>query len=400
MLQRKLGIYPYRYGNRLTLIESGHLFFDKLVDLIESAKEEIHFQLYIFEPDATGRIIADLLIKAAARGVKIYVVLDAYGSKNFNETGQKEFRKAGIAFYFYSPIKFGNYLHMGMRLHHKIICVDKQYALVGGINVSNNYSQYTDEAPWLDFAVFIEGSVIIDLLQICYSVLRTVRKEEKHFWRKIKVVEKVTESEPIKARVLQNNWLQAKFGISRQYKQKIRAAEKQITLVVSYFIPPISLKRILKKASKRGVQVNLILGAVSDVGLVKHASQYFYADMLKSGIKLFEWNKSVLHGKLALVDSDWMCIGSYNLNHLSDFGSIECNIEVFDDAFCQQSQSAIDEIIAKGCSKIELSQFNPGFMKWRFWYNALCYFAVRLLLGTMFFLQHRHLKKNKYKSMV
>ena len=348
MWRRSLGIYPFRYNNQLELLQSGETFFEKLSELIKNATTEIHFQLYIFEPDKTGKIIQDLLIEAAKRGVKIYVVLDAYGSKNLNEIWQKNFENAGIEIYFYSPIKFGNYLHMGMRLHHKIICVDGQFALVGGINISDNYSAYSLQTPWLDFALLAQGKVVEDLLQICKQTLRKVSNHSKYKTKQ----ELQKEHKPIITRVLQNNWVQAKFGITHQYKQKIRKSEHEIILFASYFIPSLALKRLLKKAAKRGVNVHVVLSSISDVGLVKIATEYFYADMLKAGIKLYEWKQSVLHAKVILIDSDWLSVGSYNLNYLSDFGSIECNLEVLDEVFCSSTNNKLKVLMEEGCESI------------------------------------------------
>jgi cardiolipin synthase len=348
--------------------------------------------LYIFEPDKTGKIIQDLLIAAAKRGVKIYVVLDAYGSKNFNEIWQQNFIDEGIEIYFYSPIKFGNYLHMGMRLHHKIICVDGEFALVGGINISDNYSAYTLQTPWLDFALLAQGKVVSDLLQICKQTLRTVGN-----YPKFKTKQEIqNEHKPIITRVLQNNWVQAKIGISHQYKQKIRKADHEIILFASYFIPSLSLKRLLKKAAKRGVNVQVILGSISDVELVKQATEYFYTDMLKAGIKLYEWNQSVLHAKVALIDSDWLSVGSYNLNHLSDFGSIECNLEVLDAAFCKSTNIKLTHLMTEGCESISLEKFEKRSNYFSKIIQAICYGLVRLSLGFMFLLQSRNVRKKRY----
>jgi cardiolipin synthase len=392
MWRRSLGIYPFRYNNQLELLQSGEAFFEKLSELIKNATTEIHFQLYIFELDKTGKIIQDLLIEAAKRGVKIYVVLDAYGSKNLNEIWQKNFKNAGIEIYFYSPIKFGNYLHMGMRLHHKIICVDGQFALVGGINISDNYSAYTLQTPWLDFALLANGKVVEDLLKICKQTLNKVSKQPKY-----KIKQKVQkEHQPIIARVLQNNWIQAKFGITHQYKQKIRKADHEIILFASYFIPSLALKRLLKKAAKRGVNVKIVLSSISDVGLVKIATEYFYADMLKAGIKLYEWKQSVLHAKVALIDSYWISVGSYNLNHLSDFGSIECNLEVLDESFCTSTNLQLKQLMAEGCESISLEKFENRSNIFSKIYQAICYGLLRLLLGFMFLLQSRNVKKKRY----
>jgi cardiolipin synthase A/B len=158
----------------------------------------------------------------------------------------------------------------------------------------------------------------------------------------------------------------------------------------------LALKRLLKKAAKRGVNVQVVLSAVSDVGLVKNATEYFYTDMLNSGIKLYEWKQSVLHAKVALIDSDWLSVGSYNLNHLSDFGSIECNLEVIDEAFCTLTNNNLKLLMEKGCESISLEKFKYRSKIFSKIYQATCYGILRLLLGFMFLLQSRNVKKKRY----
>lgn len=391
-LRRRLGIYPIRYGNSVQLLQSGEVFFSQLEKLIKEARHLIHFQIYIFEPDTSGKIIADLLTEAAMRGVKIHMVLDGYGSQNFPESWKRKFKESGIQLFFYSPFKLGKYLHMGMRLHHKIMIFDEKTALIGGINISNPYSAYTHKTPWLDFALTVQGKVIQDLLQICNSTLHTVNSRNKHR-SKLSVQSSNIGHLPVHIRVLQNNWLQARFGISKRYRQQIRKSENQIIILASYFVPSIALKRLLKNASQRGVKVWIVLGAISDVGIVKHATQYFYEDMLKAGIQLFEWRPSVLHAKVALIDKQWMSIGSYNLNHLSDFGSIECNLEIHDEAFCSQTEIFLKDLILKDCDNISWIQYHKRYGYFQKVYNALCYWLVRLSLNLLFFLQNRNNKK-------
>ncbi len=190
--------------------------------------------------------------------------------------------------------------------------------------------------------------------------------------------------------------MQAKFGITHQYKQKIRKSEHEIILFASYFIPSLALKRLLKKAAKRGVNVHVVLSSISDVGLVKNATEYFYADMLKAGIKLYEWKQSVLHAKVALIDSDWLSVGSYNLNYLSDFGSIECNLEVLDEVFCSSTNNKLKVLMEEGCESISIEEFENRSNIFSKIYQAICYGLVRLLLKFMFLLQSRNVKKKRY----
>ena len=394
MFNSNFGVYPIRFGNNIELLRSGNEYFSKLIELIDNAHTEIHLQVYIFEPDITGERVRDSLINSAKRGVEIYLVLDAYGSKNFNKAWVRKFIENGIDVHFYSPINFKTIFKLGLRMHHKIVCIDRQYALIGGINISDNYSSFVKQTPWLDFAVYVEGSLIVDLYQICIQTLRKAQFKKNKSNRlpiKFELVEPT-----IAARVLQNNWSQAKLGISRQYKTHIKNASEQITLVASYFVPSLTLKRQLKKAARRGVKVRIVLGAISDVGLAKGATDYLINDLLKSGIRIFEWSESVQHAKLASIDHNIVNIGSYNLNHLSDFGSIECNVEIIDIDFCEITNTRINLLIEKGCDEISIEKNNKNHGIFKNILSTFSYFIFRFMLKLLLILQKSKNKKSKY----
>jgi cardiolipin synthase len=158
----------------------------------------------------------------------------------------------------------------------------------------------------------------------------------------------------------------------------------------SYFIPSLALKRLLKKAAKRGVKVHLILGGLSDVNLVKNATHYFYADLLKAGISIYEYYGSILHAKIAFADEHWMCVGSYNLNYLSDFGSLECNVEIKDAAFQKTTVQQIKEICKKDCKEITLSNFELKSNWLTRFRNYLSYVALSFSLRILFLFQKRN----------
>jgi len=394
MFKSNLGVYPIRFGNKIELLRSGNEYFSKLIDLIDNAQTEIHFQVYIFEPDITGEKVRDSLINAAKRGVKIYLVLDAFGSKNFNKEWQKKIKEKGIEISFYSPIKFNTIFKLGLRMHHKIVCIDRKFAVLGGINISDNYSSFANQIPWLDYALYAEGSLITDLYQICIQTLRKTQiKKNKSVRLSIK---SELDKGVIAARVLQNNWFQAKLGITRQYKTQIKNANDHITLLASYFVPSLTLKRQLKKAAKRGVNVRIVIGAISDVGLAKRATNYLLYDLLKSGIRVFEWRESVLHAKLAIIDKNIVKLGSYNLNHLSDFGSIECNLEILDESFNQNTQFQINEIIHTGSDELTLMQIEKRISILSYLKNVISYFLFRFMLKFMFILQNKPGRKSNF----
>ncbi len=112
-----------------------------------------------------------------------------------------------------------------------------------------------------------------------------------------------------------------------------------------YFLPSRSLRTALKNAARRGVQVTVLLPGKSDLPMAKRATTYLYRWLLRNKIGIYEWEKSILHGKLAVIDRKWVTIGSYNLNHLSEYSSIEMNVEVLDEAFAAVTQNAMADLI-------------------------------------------------------
>jgi cardiolipin synthase len=157
----------------------------------------------------------------------------------------------------------------------------------------------------------------------------------------------------------------------------------------------LALKRLLKNAAKRGVNVKIVLSSISDVSMVKYATEYFYNDLLKAGINIYEWKQSVLHAKVGLIDSEWLSLGSYNLNHLSDFGSIECNLEILDTAFCLATNIKLNQLINDGCEKISVDNFNTKKSIKNSLLQLISYILVRFSLSILFFLQGKKQPKIK-----
>jgi len=145
------------YTGEIRLLQSGKPFFDELVRLIDDTTGEIHFQTYIFEKDNTGLYVGAALLRAASRGVKIYLLLDAYGSGKLPKEFTEELKAAGIEIKFYGPIVNHGRFHIGRRLHRKVIVFNRKTAIVTGINISDNYNAVENKEPWLDFAVIVQG---------------------------------------------------------------------------------------------------------------------------------------------------------------------------------------------------------------------------------------------------
>ena len=213
-------------GEKIKLLRSGSVFFQELERQIDSAKVEIHFQVYIFEDDATGHRIADALLRAASRGVKIYLLLDAFGSSLFPEKRLNELKEAGVQIKFFGPILRGGRLHIGRRLHRKVIVFDRERAIVAGLNISNNYNDINDSKAWLDFAVIVEGAIVMKLYAVCLQRWLKKPLRKRIFNRKSKIVTRKSSHGAIHLR--QNDWARGLNEINASYRREIKHSQKSL----------------------------------------------------------------------------------------------------------------------------------------------------------------------------
>ena len=322
----------------IELVFSGEDYFSRLQRIINKAESEIHLQTYIFENDTTGMKIAECLKEAAMRKVNVYVLLDGYGSNTLPGELTNNLIKHGINLRFFSA----NIILIGRRLHHKVVVVDGKTALIGGINIADKYHGTKTNESWLDYAVQVEGKIAEPLQELCRNIYFRKRRQNR---KKIKAA--FYSDDRISVRIIQNDWLKRKNEICIAYLKSIRNAKKEVIIVGSYFLPGRRLTDSLKKVARNGVKIKLILSGISDVPLVRRAGRYLYSSLLKNNIELYEWNKSVLHGKAAVVDSEWITIGSFNLNHLSSYGSIEMNVEIASPEFAAHFASYLHTVIAQ-----------------------------------------------------
>ena len=366
----------YTSHNHARLVRGGSDYFKTAEQLIDDAVHSIHFQTYIFENDETGMLIADALIRAAFRNVRVYLLLDGYASADLDKQLILRFEESGIHFRWFQPLVKGPNYYIGRRMHHKVIVVDGLRCLVGGVNISNRYNDMPDQPAWLDWAVYIEGETSVELSRRC------VQMWPKALWEKIglpwmfdwrNVVR--PEEEGVYARIRINDWVRNKNQISRSYLEMFHRATEQITIMSSYFLPGRILRRNIHLAAKRGIHIRVILTGSSDVGLSKNAERYLYPWLLKRNVEIYEYPKTVLHGKISVYDRQWATIGSYNLNNVSAYASIELNVDIHNAQFAGSVDDVLNDIIMEDCVRITWSKFSRGS-------NILTHFGHRLAYET------------------
>lgn len=374
--------FPFRQASAVEFFLGGEAYFHFIENAIRNAKFEVLIQLYILEADTTGIQMMNALMMASRRGVKVYMLLDSYGSKELPEFWIKSLEDSGVKVNWYAPLSQAVHLRMGLRLHHKLLVVDRNLASCGGINWSNHYKGTAADLPWLDFALVFKGDPVLDVIKVMRRYFPWTQMPPN-----LKSYPYSLNAASPDFRVIENNWFRSKLSISFYYRRGISNAKREITVVASYFIPGSGLKRKLKNAAERGVEVNLLLGARSDIGLMKRAIRYFYPDLLKAGVRLFEYKPTVLHGKLVLLDGVELCVGSYNLNYLSDFGSVECNVVCKDKDIVAGANDLIKTILLNDATEIKLDEFFKTNGPWNRFLDRIAYSLLSFGLSILFFFQ-------------
>lgn len=358
----------------VVLVHSGEDYFSRLEQIILESKTEIHIQTYIFDYDPAGKKIISALKEATSRNVKIYMLLDGFGSFSFPKEVINDLKKIGVEIRFFSPFFSANSLYIGRRLHHKVVVSDSKIALIGGINIASKYSGTNKVAPWLDYAVQLTDEGIGEQLsKLCLDLYLRKRRVNR---KKIASVLYSNSEEAVN--ILQNDWLKRKNEIYRTYLKSIAGAKKDIVIMGSYFLPGRKLFATLKKASKNNVKIKLILSGISDVPMARRASCHLYTKLLRYNIELYEWKSSILHGKVALIDSSWTTIGSFNLNNLSSFASIEMNVGIKSNEFSNNYLLHLKEIMEQ-CERITPESLHLKNKLTTKFFNWVCYWTTRTI---------------------
>ena len=385
----------YSQHNMVKLLRGGKAYFDALFELIDNAKNSIQLQVYILEEDATGTELANNLIVAANRGVKVQVLVDGYASRNLSSNYIKRMTKNNIQFRHFEPLWKCEKFYFGRRLHHKILVADGIYALVGGINISDRYNDTMENSAWLDWAIKVKGEAAYELHKIC-NQFYAKKETEKIVLERTLLMETNNINNNIPVRIRRNDWVKNKNDISATYMQIFKSAKNEIIIMSSYFLPGSFFKKNILKALERGVTVKLILAGISDIGISKYAEKYLYRWAIRHGIEIYEYKTNILHGKIAVCDNKFVTVGSYNINDISALASVELNLDINDEKFATNVTQTLSKIINKECVKINsnknINQFSitEQFLQW----CSYELFRVTFTLFTFYF------RKNKRKANI
>jgi cardiolipin synthase len=369
--------------NRIDLLRNGVEYFPALEAAIDQARHEIYLETYIYETDATGLRIGAALKRAAARGVDTHVLLDGFGCKDMPAAYVQDLQQAGVDVMFYRPKISPWTLKRSRlrRLHRKLVVIDGEVAFVGGINIIDDFNVPKHDPPRIDYAVRIRGEL---LPQIRTSARRLWRRIAWTHLRRVEAASlpltEAADGHMRAAFVVRDNLLHRR-DIEQSYLSAINRAKTEILIANAYFIPGLNFRKALIAAARRGVQVRLLLQGKKEYFLM-FATHYFYSDFLAAGVRIYEYRKSFMHSKVAVIDHEWATVGSSNIDAFSLLLAREANIVVHDKVFAQQLAADIERSIVDGAHEILNEDWKRGNYLKRM-LSALVYFVVRMVTGLV-----------------
>jgi cardiolipin synthase len=377
--------------NQLMLLQNGAAYFPKLCADMDAAQHSIYLETFIFAADETGRMVADALCRAAARGVVVRVLLDGYGSAELHQHWLDELRAAKVEVQWYrreiSPFTLSrSRMRRLRRLHRKLAVMDGEVAFVGGINIINDVPVHDAfRSPRLDYAVRVQGVMAGEIHatmrrlwgMVSWASFRRRGKEIKRF------VLDMTKQEVASgiALVLRDN-LSHRHDIEDAYLNAIAGAQREIIIANAYFLPGRAFRLALIEAARRGVRAVLLLQGKVEYRVQHYATHALYDQLLAAGVEIYEYQPSYLHAKVAVVDGQWATVGSSNIDPFSLLLAREANLVVQDAGFAGELRASLLAAIAN-----EAVRVGDGYDVSRNWIGRLIarisYGIVRLLIGLL-----------------
>jgi cardiolipin synthase A/B len=323
-------------GNDAELYKNGDQIFPAMTKDIREAKLSVNLESYIFLPDRAGRQFADALIAAAKRGVQVRLLVDAWGSKL--KALDAELKAAGVQVHKYRPIRLFSIYKVGKRTHRKILVVDGRIAWTGGLGIDERWlGNGRSKNEWRDTQVRAVGPVAAQM-QAIFSEDWTYTTGEilagEPFYPRIEKAGE-THAQAIKASRGDSSSLAKML-----YYVAIKSATRSILIQNAYFLPDKQVREALVDAVKRGVRVEVIVpGRHIDLPMVRFASWHHYGEMLKGGVKIYEYLPTMLHNKTMVVDGLYATIGSINFDARSMSSNAEESLAFYDRGFARKMEA-------------------------------------------------------------
>lgn len=342
--------FPVEEGNRIETLNNGAAIFPAMLGAIGEARETITLETYVYWTGKIGRDFADALSERAKAGVRVHVIIDAYGGWQLDKSLVDRMRRAGVEVARYHPI----HLHQALwkfrkindRSHRKIMVVDGRIGFTGGVGIADEWMGNADSPDhWRDVHYRIEGPVVGSLQSVFMDHWMESRGcvllGPAYF-------PELCAPGAMAAQVVKSTAQVETNNVQALYLYALASARRDIVLATAYFVPDQLVRQAIIACRERGVRVRLILpGPITDYRIVRTASRAMWGEMLEAGVELYEFQPTLYHCKIMIADSHFVSIGSANLDNRSFSLNDECNVNVFDVAFAREQLALVEEDIAR-----------------------------------------------------
>lgn len=371
-------------GNQVKLLLNGEAYFSALEAAFERAEHEIYMETYIYENDATGKRIAEVLRRAGLRGVQTHLLLDGFGSHALPQSMTDYLLAAGVKVAWYrkkiSPWTFKR--KRLRRLHRKIAVVDRKIAFVGSANIIDEMTAADDTSARYDCTVAVTGP-LVEVIHLSARRLWSLVT-----WKNLRIGTVREEAAPfspragstMRAEFLVRDNIRHRRDIEAGYMRAIARAKVEIIIANAYFLPGTKFRHALIAAAGRGVRVILLVQGRVEYFLQHYASRALYGNLLAAGVEIHEYGESFMHAKVAVIDEQWATVGSSNLDPYSLLLSREANIVVDDAGFARTLKQSLTQAMETGAQQISRDNWQQQSAPLRF-LHWLSYGFVRLLMG-------------------
>jgi len=326
-------VFPWRSDNRFELLIDGPAFFPRMLEALAGARQQIDLELYLVEDGACAEALVHALVQAASHGVHVRCLFDGYGTQALSSFWRTELEQAGVELRLYNPLRLRRGLSNLYRDHRKLLLVDQCWGVVGGTGVTDQF--WTPGEPtseWHEVMVQIQGPLVSDWQMLFdrqwrANLRRTAWRPATHFG--LPRLPPMPVSGGGLGRVAYADARQHR-DISQALVRALNSGRRRIWLATPYFLPTWKVRRALRRAAGRGVDVRLLLtGPRTDHPSVRYAGHRYYPRLLRAGVTIFEYQPCFLHLKMVLVD-DWVSVGSCNFDHWNLRFNLEANLEALD----------------------------------------------------------------------
>lgn len=331
-------VYPWREQNEYELLVDGGCFFPAMLEAVSKARYSIDIELYLVEKGSCATALMEALIEAAHRGIQVRCLFDGFGTLKMDDMHRAQLSEAGGQVRIYNPVGLWRGWRNLYRDHRKLLIVDESQAFVGGSGATNDFWAPGEElCQWHEVMVRMRGPLVSDWMSLFQRQWQACH--QRYAWK----------PEASRGRILVPRPPQSTTGLgrvayadARQHRDivlsLVRAlivAKKRIWFATPYFLPSWRVRRALRKAAQRGVDVRLILtGRHTDNPPVRFAGQRYYPGLLRAGVKIYEYQPRFSHLKMVQVD-DWVSVGSCNFDYWNLRFNLDANLEAIDPTLSQ-----------------------------------------------------------------